>query len=155
MNSSHTTDESKYWSLDIKRAIVNDEANENEVLSYFNKGAKVYLAKGNKKSGISHILSQHKSDFKKSFNLSLKEEGQDEEELSSFLYGVLKDGAYMAYGYEIRQGESSEKELCVTYQINEDKFLKVAIGSNGFIVTATPTDKQHADKTKYSAKSDL
>ncbi len=92
------------------------------------KGRIVWLEKGNDNAGLSHIILGHKEDFKRAFNV-------DEDKIAGFLYEVVVKGTIIKE-YPSKNGTGID----TIYDYNGRYFTFIGTGSNGYIVTAFPTD---------------
>ena len=91
-------------------------------------GRVVWLEKGNDRAGLTHIILRHRSDFKKTFNLN-------ENEIAGFLYDVVEKGNVISE-YTSKNGTGVD----TIYDYGGNYFTFIGMGSNGFIVTAFPTE---------------
>ena len=87
----------------------------------------VWLETGNQNAGLQHIIAHHKRDFELAFGIS-------ESEIAIHLYNILTFGklidskiARTGYGFER------------VYKYHDEIYTFVAMGSNGYIVTAFPS----------------
>lgn len=91
-------------------------------------GQIMWLEKGNSKAGLKHIITRHAADFKRKF-------GIDEESIDKKLYDIVKTGTVISQKTrKIRGRESYEK----TYKYQGAYYVLLAVGNNGFIVSAYP-----------------
>ena len=60
--------------------------------------------------------------------------------VSEYIYNIMKRADYYYYGYKILPGKKIPERvtLALLYQLDFNKFLRVSMGTNGFIVTAVP-----------------
>lgn len=125
------------WRVSLSSAIAPCSRMENRVLQFFKPEVKcVYLETGSSSAGYNHIVSGKDHGFEKILGVKTTD-------ISTYIYSVLCKGEHMTYGYYITDRPSltdpDRKGLEVIYQIDSDKFLNVAYGDNGFIVTAIPS----------------
>ncbi len=85
-------------------------------------GGIVWIETGNKRAGLTHILERHRKDF--------EARGISSKQIPEFISKALKQG-------ETIGTKANEAGKTVLLKI-EGKIYKIAIGSNGFIVTAYP-----------------
>lgn len=85
-------------------------------------GGIVWMETGNKKAGLAHIIERHAKDF--------EARGIKKEHIPEFVGKALKQG-------EKIETKANEEGKTVLLKI-EGKMYKIAIGSNGYIVTAYP-----------------
>ncbi|KAL9647727.1 hypothetical protein ABK040_015215 [Willaertia magna] len=96
------------------------------------KQIEIYLEKGNSSSGLIHILERHAEQFTQKFNVAPNE-------ISDFIKNIILNGNYNYFGYTLKESKINKKlHLAIIYQIDCNKFLRVAIGKNGYIVSAVP-----------------
>ena len=92
-------------------------------------GQLVWLEKGNENAGLLHIIKNHMSDFNSTNNLT-------EQELPLFLEEVITKGKI------INSNPTKNGGYRKIYDYSGKYYTVVAMGSNGFIVTAFPTPKE-------------
>ena len=83
----------------------------------------VWLREGNIRGGLKHIHSKHGGEFKSLQEISSKE----------WISIFIKSTMTMHDPFEVK---SVKRTTLVTYRTNEDNYLIVCIGPNGFIITA-------------------
>ena len=89
-------------------------------------GNLVWLEIGNQDSGLMHIIFHHKDDFANAF-------GINETEIANYLYNVI------THGHLSSQKPSRHKGgFEYVYRYQNELYTFVAMGSNGYIVTAFP-----------------
>ena len=122
------------WTISLLEAMAHEPV---EVIQYFETSDKmdIYLERGNSQSGLIHIMDRHGDQFKDKFSVEETEDG-----ISNFIRETLTSGPYTFYGYTLKQSKKiqDKQTLALIYQLDVGKFLRVAIGTNGFIVSAVP-----------------
>lgn len=97
-------------------------------------GQIVWLETGSKKGGLYHILygngekPGHEDDFKKAFGVTA-------EQVSSYLYHVISEGKVVSNEPKLRNGRYGYERV---YKYQGRYTVLMAIGINGFVVTAYP-----------------
>ena len=97
-------------------------------------GQIVWLETGSKKGGLYHILygngekPGHADDFKKAFGVTA-------EQVPSFLYHVISEGKVVSNEPKLRNGRYGYEQV---YKYQGRYTVLMAIGINGFVVTAYP-----------------
>lgn len=98
----------------------------------------VFFEKGNDKAGLVHIVQRHQADFASMCGVT------SENDIQKYIRKYMGMGHYATYGYELGD------RFVVVYQIHESLFLRVAIGFNGYIVSAYPSsNRNREDNTEY------
>lgn len=86
----------------------------------------IFLERGNESGGMTHIWSRHGADFRNMCGVV------NEAEAIAYIKRYISMGHNATYGYKIFK----DRGFAIVYQIHENLFLHVAIGFNGFIVSA-------------------
>lgn len=94
-------------------------------------GQIVWLEKGNSGAGLEHIERRHAKDFESKFGIAKKD-------IPAFIRKVVRSGTMVSDVTTIRGGRKAVQRI---YEHQGERFLLVAQGSNGFIVTAYPVKK--------------
>ena len=87
----------------------------------------VWLEVGNQNSGFEHIVAHHKDDFANAFKVNANG-------LADYLYKIITDGILC----ERKPSKYHGGFECI-YKYREELYTFVAMGNNGYIVTAFPT----------------
>jgi hypothetical protein len=133
------------WEKPIRDAITvqyDELPQNNELRQYFGQVENVYLARGNPNTGLTFIITTQAGNFAEKFEIQ-------PQGIAEFINESMT--VHKTYGTRVRDqiaqqpGQQQQQQLGVCYQIDEKSFLIVAIGNNGYIVTAYPTDRAHAD----------
>ncbi|ESO88689.1 hypothetical protein LOTGIDRAFT_234483 [Lottia gigantea] len=126
------------FTMDLHSAGLDELVKSKMSTHIINKTQLIFLEKGNDKAGFKHLWKGHKDDYAKLCGV------KSESEVLKYIQRIVGMGHYATYGYELGNG------FVVVYQIHEKLFLRVAIGFNGFIVSAYPsTNKDKEDKMDY------
>lgn len=88
----------------------------------------LWLEKGNPSAGFEHIKIRHTQDFKNKYNV-------EQEMIPAFLKKVVEDGEITEEKQDIKRGILT---ISRTYFYQNRYYMLVAIGTNGFIVSAYP-----------------
>lgn len=95
-------------------------------------GQIVFLETGNEGAGLMHIQQRHMREFYDVFKVK-------KEDISYFLYKVVREGNIVDNHIEIRNGKQT---ITKVYDYQGNYYILTGIGTNGFIVTARPTRKE-------------
>ena len=127
----------RYSEDKVKWAITSDKAGLTPAIN-IDSGSKallrsshiIFLEQGNDKAGLDHIFMRHVKDFKNKCGVGNKKD------ISSYIEKAIK-----AHAPPIKVRPGKRGGLDVVYKINDNNYLHMTIGSNGFIVTAFPSSK--------------
>ena len=129
------------WTISTSKAVLDGAIEKLIPLSWVAKSKTLFLEHeiGSKSAGLTHIWQRHGGDFKKLLNINSADQ--------KYLYKIMSQGEYYIWAYNLTHRGGLE----IVYIINENLYLHVAIGSNGFIVTAFPSrnNMSHYGKPRY------
>lgn len=98
-------------------------------------GQHVWLEKGNKGAGLSHIKERHSSDFVEKYGIK-------KDNIIGHLSSIITNGKLEYYKTTMQNGSLGYERL---YNKNGQSYLLSAIGTNGFLVTAYPVSEKTAN----------
>lgn len=101
-------------------------------------GRLIWLETGNSNSGLNHIVMKHSDDFLKKHNVK-------KEQIPSHIKSIVQNGD-VEYYRTVRKGNRDGLEIL--YSKNNQYYLLSGIGTNGFMVSAYPIDKDEANRLK-------
>lgn len=96
----------------------------------------IWLEKGNDNKGLKHIVDNHKDDFKRCFNIN-------EKEIPNYLNKIISEGKIVKNELKNVCGRDGYERI---YYYKGNYYMLVAIGTNGFIITAYPIKKKRGAK---------
>ena len=99
-------------------------------------GQVVWLEKGNESSGLQHIVSRHANDFQSKHGIS-------KSKISNHLNDVFTSGKVEYSRITQKNGRDGYERL---YSHNRKYYLLTGVGTNGYIVSAYPINKEVAIK---------
>ena len=99
-------------------------------------GQVVWLEKGNASSGLQHIVSRHANDFQ-------SKHGVSKSQISNHLNDVFTSGKVEYSRITQKNGRPGYERL---YSHNGKYYLLTGVGTNGYIVSAYPINKDVAIK---------
>lgn len=88
----------------------------------------IWLEKGHDDKCLDHIIKNHKGDFKRCFNV-------DEKDIPNYLNKVISEGTIVKNELKTINGKNGYERI---YYYKGNYYMLVAIGTNGFIITAYP-----------------
>lgn len=95
-------------------------------------GQIVWLEKGNKAAGLSHLESRgHIEQIAKKFSIA-------KSEVPRLMRNIIRDGRIISNKIRKANGREGYERI---YEYKENRILLTGIGSNGFLVTAYPLKK--------------
>lgn len=130
------------WTVSTSKAAVDGAIDTLLPKSLVASSKTLFLETGSSKAGLTHIWKRHGGDFKKLLNVD------SADQLQKYLYKIMSQGEHYIWAYQL----TNHGGLEIVYIINENLYLHVAIGSNGFIVTAYPSTKNNMsyyDEPRY------
>jgi hypothetical protein len=95
-------------------------------------GQIIWLETGNEMAGLTHIVSRHADDYKKAF-------GIENADIPEFLEKVISDGELLSSNIVAKAGRKGYQKI---YDYNGRHCIISGIGTNGYIVTAYPAEKE-------------
>lgn len=95
-------------------------------------GQLIWLEKGNNTVGLKHIINRHKKEFKQVFNVN-------ENEIPIYLNKIITKGKIINTRITKRNGKDGYEKI---YFYKGKYYVLVAVGLNGFIVSAYPINKE-------------
>ena len=98
-------------------------------------GQLVWLEKGNKGAGLTHIQERHSFDF-------VEKHGVKKDNIVGHLSSIITTGKLEYSKTTMRNGSLGYERL---YNKNGQYYLLSAIGTNGFLVTAYPVSEKTAN----------
>ena len=98
-------------------------------------GQLIWLEKGKKFTGLTHIKERHSSDF-------VEKHGIKKDNIVGHLSSIITTGKLEYSRTIIRSGKLGYERL---YNKNGQYYLLSAIGTNGFLVTAYPVSEKTAN----------
>lgn len=101
-------------------------------------GEIMWLETGNSNAGLEHIISRHADDFKSKHNIA-------KDGIAKHLKNVFSEGTVI-YSREIKK--NNRRGLEKLYFYKDKYYLLSGVGTNGFIVSGYPIDKEVALKLK-------
>ena len=117
------------WAMTSKDAGLTNDINTyvppNAVLS---KSHIIFLERGNSKAGLEHIVLRHAKDFQAKDGINTAKQ------ISDYIFNVMAQSMNIVHTAAYKKGG-----LNLVYKIKSNNYLRVVIGSNGFIVTAYPS----------------
>ena len=96
-------------------------------------GQIIWLEKGNNLAGLEHIIQRHSEHFEKAF-------GFKQEQIPNFLEDVITHGTIISNKITMRNGREGFERI---YERSGNYYILAGIGSNGFIVSARPAQKEY------------
>ncbi len=117
---------------ELIRALIEAGEKEEEILFAVKDatGQVVWLGIGNENAGLTHIIDRHLNDF-------IKSNGVTRENLADFLKEVISKGTVVS-NTKSKVGTGYDR----VYDYDGNYYTVAGIGSNGFIVTAFPQNKE-------------
>lgn len=119
------------WTVSANEAGVENAIHELIPTAQVAKSKTLFLERGSDAAGLRHMWLRHAQEFSQLLEID------NENQLQQYLHKIMLQGEYYIGAYKT----DSRGGLEIVYIINEKLYLHVAIGSNGFIVTAYPTTK--------------
>jgi hypothetical protein len=95
-------------------------------------GQIIWLETGNEMAGLTHIVSRHAEDYKKAF-------GVESGDIPELLKKVISDGELLSSNLVTKAGRNGYQKV---YDYNGRHCIISGIGTNGYIVTAYPAEKE-------------
>ena len=119
------------WGITSDDSQLTDAINEAIPDSTLSKTHIIFLEEGNSRAGLEHIYQRHHNDFKAKAGVDTKQE------ISDYIANVMYQGRYIQHTVT----PISRGGIKIVYTIGNNTYLRVIIGSNGFVVTAYMTSK--------------
>lgn len=94
-------------------------------------GQIVWLEKGNSSVGLKHILARHAKHFEKKY-------GIQSSDIPSYIQEVVRSGKMISNTVSVRKGRETIQKI---YEYQGERYLLIAQGTNGFIVSAYPVKR--------------
>ena len=102
------------------------------------KGRLIWLETGNSNSGLNHIVLKHSDDFLNKHNVT-------QEQIPNHIKSIVQTGN-VEYCRTVRKGNRDGLEIL--YSKENQYYLLSGVGTNGFMVSAYPIDKDEANRLK-------
>lgn len=101
-------------------------------------GRLIWLETGNSNSGLNHIVLKHSDDFLNKHNVT-------QDQIPNHIKNIVQTGD-VEYYRTVRKGNRDGLEIL--YSKNDEYYLLSGVGTNGFMVSSYPIDKDEANRLK-------
>lgn len=128
------------WCINLHTAGVDELIKNHAADSTVNKTKLLFLEKGNAQAGLEHSWIGHKDAFQKI------SKAQNKDAASKYIQTYMGFGHNATYGFKKDEKRGGFE---VVYQVNEKEYLVAVFGSNGYIITAYPVNKNQFDNHDY------